>query len=142
MGLRRFKPRWLRKKRRHVKEVARPLPPVPDFTWCTESEETYNWMNKEVVEFVVHKALEIPLTKWQHGTLDEKIGYYALTEKGSQVFLRTHYWTGPGRTARNEYYIYVDSELIGRFTEVRGDILNYYYGYTGVEYICRHITYE
>ena len=142
MALRKLKPRWPRKKRKVNKEQPRPLPPLPEFTWCSESEETYSWMNKELVEFVVQKALEIPLEKWQHGTLGEKTGYYAVTDKGAQVFLRTFYGSGHGRTGRNEYYIHVDGELIGRFTEVRGEFLDYYYGYTGVEYICRHIAYE
>ncbi|HEY0076654.1 MAG TPA: hypothetical protein VGB77_21365 [Abditibacteriaceae bacterium] len=142
MALQKLKPRWPRKKRKQKKEAPRALPPLPEFTWCSETEETYSWMNRDLVEFVVLKALEIPLDKWQHSTLDEKSGYCAVTEKGAQVFLRTYYSNGHGRTGRNEYYIYVDGELIGRFTEVRGEFLDYYYGYTGVEYVCRHIAYE
>lgn len=137
-----MKPIWLNRKRKRVKVQAPGALHVPEFVWCSESDATYSWMNKELVEFVVQSALEIPLSKWQEDTLDEKCGHGAITEKGAHVFLRTHCWTGPGRTARNEYYIYVDGELIGRFTEVRGDCLDYHYGYTGVEYVCRHVAYE
>ena len=30
---------------------------APDFVWCSESEATYSWMNKELVEFVVQGVL-------------------------------------------------------------------------------------
>ena len=131
-----------RKSKSRTKEQPTAALDVPEFVWCSDSEETYRWMNKDLVEFVVERALEIPLPKWQEGFLDEKSGYCAVTDKGAHVFLRTHCWTGKGRTARNEYYIYVDGELIGRFTEVRGDCTDYHYGYTGVEYLCRHVAYE
>lgn len=134
---------WLnRKSKPRGKELATPGRVLPEFVWCSESEETYKWMNKELVEFVVKNALEIPLSKWREDTMGEKNGYCAVTDKGARVFLRTHCWNGPGRTSRNEYYIYVDNELIGRFTEVRGDCLDYHYGYTGVEYVCRRVSYE
>lgn len=140
---RRLRLSWLQRKRKtKIREQSTTLVNTPEFTWCSDSPETYQWMNRELVELVVYNTLAIPLEKWQKGVLYEKQGYYAVTSKGSVVFLRTHYWKGPGRTGRNEYYIYVDGELIGRFTEVRGDFINYYYGYTGVEYACRHIAYE
>ena len=131
-----------RRKKQSIEEPPRLALEAPEFTWCSEAGHTYSWMNRELVELVVHGALAIPVCDWHEDTLNEKSGYSALTTKGARVFLRTHSWTGHGRNAKNEYYIYVDDELIGRFTEVRGDFVDYHYGYTGVEYVCRHVVYE
>ncbi len=133
---------WFPRKNQEAKERVHTAPVVPEFIWCKESGHTYDWMNQELVELVVRRALEIPIENWREDTLNEKSGYSAPTEKGAQVFLRTHIWKGHGRAVKNDYYIYVDSELIGRFTEVRGDCIDYHYGYTGVEYVCRHVVYE
>lgn len=130
------------RKKQKVKEPLPPALPLPEFDWCSESGNTYEWMNRELVELVVRRALEIPIEQWHEDTLNEKSGYSALTSKGARVFLRSHSWTGHGRNAKNDYYLYVDDELIGCFTEVRGDFVDYHYGYSGVEYVCRHVTYE
>ena len=133
-----------RKKKEQTQSIEQNYPKVGRYWYCIHYGTCYAEPRNDgdqLIFDVVSHIIQIPPSNWERTTLDGNNGFKTVTTKGAFVVLIMQMQLCNSGSDDSRYYsLYVDGEVIGKFTDEYHDGSSSKTGFLGIETLYEYIA--